>query len=232
MLGSVLEIVISLIFSFSGGYLAKAIDLRNEFGDYYYFLRLSRKVILYKAIYGFLAIAFLLLLTYTDFVSEAYVPDLPFLNKEGASSANDPADTGHSWLFVLISSFLIGMSSKAILDLPLRPSKKANEAVTTIGDVIHFIIPEPSRTFKNIIAKKQMLYLQQFVKAANTLSVPSLAKRVYDFLASHPDYQGEDGKRKIDLVMQELGQCENPEYALKYLYRELGRDKFKAIMGK
>lgn len=219
-----MPILIAIVSAFLGGFLAKSIEMRNEYGDYFYFLKTSAKANLYRLMYGVLAILFIVLITYTGFVDKSFVPDLSVIT---GSTADDQANAlNGSYLSIILSSFVIGLSSKAILDLPIAKSNNPNETHFKVRDIITFFLPESTTTFNNVIASKQSKYLQTYILKYNNPSVKDLAKRTYDFLDAHPSYQSEDGQRKIDIIMKDLAEMTNSESALRYLYRNLGRETF------
>jgi len=227
-MNNLVMITIAVIFAFLGGFLAKSIEMRNEFGDYFFFLKSSRKANVYRLIYGIVAILFMVLVTYTGLVDEKYIPDLSKLGNTDGQLSQVTSDLG--FISVLISSFIIGLSSKAILDLPIAKSKDPEQIHFTVKDILAFIFPDVTKSFNNEIAVNQMKYLQGFIEKYQNPSVQDIAKKIYNYLDAHPDYQQDDGQRKIDIIMTELSQKQDSTEALRYLYRNLGRGIFSSAL--
>ncbi|MEQ8415325.1 MAG: hypothetical protein RIB71_12695 [Imperialibacter sp.] len=227
LIPSYVFLILGCIGAFFGGYLAKSIELSSEYGDYYYYLRGTRRLRKYCAVYGLVSAVFLMLLSYSKVVQPDYLPDF-----ETAIFLDTPMEAGIATFgAVMMTSLLIGFTSKGFLDMPISKYTKSAENHIKVSDLLAFIFPNVRQSFTNEIRSRELNYFNEIISAMEQQAdVREIARLAYLYLRDNLDWKSEEKQRQLDIMMTEMSAMKSVNEALQYLYRNVGRDTFNHIM--
>jgi hypothetical protein len=136
-----------------------------------------------------------------------------------------------SALYITATSFVVGLTSKAVLDMPIGKSKSDDETHFKVKDIVAFIFPEVRKSFQNIIRSKERTYFDHTSQGIRLDDVKEIARVAYDWLKDKIDWQSEEKQRELDVLMNGLRLITDRYEALRYLYRNLGREEFEYAFG-
>jgi len=220
------NIAAGILGAFAGAYLAKSIELQNEFGEYYFFLKGSKKARWFCSVYELVGAAFLLLVSYTKVISPEHVPDFSFAGMQGQTGQSSEI---HSVFYVLLTSVIVGLSSKGMMDMPIAKARSEDETHFKVKDIVAFIFPEVKKSFRNIIRSNEIAYFDKRIQDIQQQNVKLIAKKVYDWLHGKLGWETEEKQRELDLMMTSLNKMTDGYEALRYLFRNLGREEFEYV---
>jgi len=202
------------------------IELSNKYGSYFQFTLRSYYSFLYCGAYGLVGIVGF------------------WLYKAGFKSVDtNSLEVGNYALKTLVTAMIIGWSAKGLLDAPILPAPGSNEDNSEefrFRVLLNFIFLNANNQFDNIIARKQSKYFENSKKNfvdqnpnANNNSIKTIfEEKVYNFLDVHPKYGG-GGASEIahfNTIMTQLVKESDIVKSLRFAYRHLGYNLFKAIM--
>jgi hypothetical protein len=220
-----LNLYIGYGIAFLMAFTSMLIELSNRYGSYFQFTLKSFYSFLYCGAYGLVG-----------FVGY-------WLYQAGFKSFDVSAnEIDNDIVKTLVSAMIIGWSAKGLLDAPILPagSKDENNEGFRFRLLINFIFLNANSQFDTIIARKQRKYFevcrQGFVAknggGTNKNIKAIFEKKVYDFLDVHPRYGGGNATEiaHFNTIITQLVKESDIEGSLRYAYRNLGYNLFKAIM--